>query len=298
MPIKVFYTDKQVADQGDQGFSAIKSPSAMKPKQIAAALENFQGIEFIAPNPISVNDLYRCHSKKYVDDILSLQASNGFGNKSPEIAQALMYTNGAMLDAARAATANSPTCALVSGFHHAGYDRWEGLGYFCTFNGLMATAFAILNEGNIDNVTIIDCDYHWGNGTDDILLHSKNNSAIKHITFGNQFYLPRQASEYLEYLSPGNYVERSLIANKCGLILYQAGADVHINDPYGGLFTTEEIATRDRLMFQMAKKLQIPIAWNLAGGYQIDKDGKIDEVIKIHLNTFIECQKVYGESRE
>lgn len=60
------------------------------------------------------------------------------------------------------------------------------------------------------------------------------------------------------------------------------------------VLTTEQIAERDNLMFSIAKRLNIPIAWDLAGGYQVDKDGRIDEVIKIHLNTFQECQKVFG----
>ena len=48
------------------------------------------------------------------------------------------------------------------------------------------------------------------------------------------------------------------------------------------------------MMFTIAKELKIPLAWNLAGGYQIEKDGSIDKVIEIHLNTFKAANEVYG----
>lgn len=51
---------------------------------------------------------------------------------------------------------------------------------------------------------------------------------------------------------------------------------------------------RDRRMFCIAKDLNIPIAWNLAGGYQIDADGSFRKVIDLHMNTFLAAKEVYG----
>jgi acetoin utilization deacetylase AcuC-like enzyme len=50
------------------------------------------------------------------------------------------------------------------------------------------------------------------------------------------------------------------------LLLYQAGADPHIDDPLGGFLTTDELAERDRIVFSVAKEIGIPVVWNLAGG--------------------------------
>jgi uncharacterized Fe-S radical SAM superfamily protein PflX len=50
---------------------------------------------------------------------------------------------------------------------------------------------------------------------------------------------------------------------------------------------------RDRKMFTIAKELRIPLAWNLAGGYQVEENGSIQKVIDLHLNTFKVCQEVY-----
>ena len=79
----------------------------------------------------------------------------------------------------------------------------------------------------------------------------------------------------------------------CDVILYQAGADPHINDPLGGWLTTEQLAERDQIVFTMAKRLGIPIAWNLAGGYQTDEDGGIRPVLDIHDNTMRICHETY-----
>ena len=295
--MKVFYSPKQVVDQGEQNLAGIiKSPSAMKPKYIAEAIKDFTYIELVEPNPVIIDDLKLCHEASYVDNVMNLVVENGFGCKSKEVNASLLYTNGAMLDAARAATANSPSCALVSGFHHAGYHGWKGLGYFCTFNGLIITAMKLLQE-HMSKITIIDCDMHWGNGTDNILsCKPELYRQIKHITFGKVFHSSNDADEYLNELTvdENGCVYSELAEYKPDVILYQAGADVHVNDPYGGIFNTEQIYERDLRIFRIAKSLNIPIAWNLAGGYQIEEDGSIDKVIEIHLNTFKACQEVYG----
>lgn len=289
--MKVFYSEKQVVDQGVQGFGYIKSPSAMKPKQLAKALESFPGIEFIEPNPVTRDDFKLCHAPEYVDGILDLEENNGFGNRSESVNQSLKYTNGAMYDAAVAATADSPTAALVAGFHHAGYSCWEGFGYFCTFNGLMLTAMKLVKSGR--RVAIVDCDMHDGNGTDDILKHFGYPTEIFHASFGKSYISPLHAQRYLNSMAEGGELEKKLIKHKSDVILYQAGADVHVKDPFGGIFETDQIYERDRRMFVIAKKLQIPLAWDLAGGYQIEPDGSIGKVLEIHLNTFRACQEVY-----
>jgi acetoin utilization deacetylase AcuC-like enzyme len=75
----------------------------------------------------------------------------------------------------------------------------------------------------------------------------------------------------------------------CDVILYQAGADPHIDDPLGGFLTTQQLRERDRLVFETANLLGVPIAWNLAGGYPANNDGDIQTVLDIHNNTMLEC---------
>ena len=76
----------------------------------------------------------------------------------------------------------------------------------------------------------------------------------------------------------------------CDVVLYQAGADPHIDDPLGGWLTIEQLRERDRLVFENAERFGLPIAWNLAGGYQ----SPLRKVLDIHDNTMLECVSVFG----
>jgi IMP dehydrogenase/GMP reductase len=77
------------------------------------------------------------------------------------------------------------------------------------------------------------------------------------------------------------------------LVLYQAGADPHQNDPLGGWMTTAELRERDALVFETARARGLPLVWNLAGGYQRDAQGGIAPVLEIHRNMALEHLRVY-----
>jgi acetoin utilization deacetylase AcuC-like enzyme len=72
-------------------------------------------------------------------------------------------------------------------------------------------------------------------------------------------------------------------------VLYQAGADIHVNDPLGGLLTTDQMRQRDRSVFANCARLRLPLVWNLAGGYRRDDKGGIEPVLALHRNTLTEC---------
>ena len=72
-------------------------------------------------------------------------------------------------------------------------------------------------------------------------------------------------------------------------VLYQAGADVHVDDPLGGVLTTEQMIERDQIVFEAARASEIPIAWNLAGGYQTP----LSKVVDLHVNTLRECVRSF-----
>ncbi|QKE37666.2 MAG: hypothetical protein HO273_02050 [Ferrovum myxofaciens] len=83
------------------------SPSAAKPAQVVDAWLNLHlPIKIIEPELISHIQIKLVHCADYVDNILNCLINNGFGNKLPEVALSLLYTNGAMLSAARGALHN------------------------------------------------------------------------------------------------------------------------------------------------------------------------------------------------
>ena len=57
----------------------------------------------------------------------------------------------------------------------------------------------------------------------------------------------------------------------------------------GGWLTDEQLAMRDRIVFEHCASRQLPVAWNLAGGYQ----EPLRKVLDIHDRTLRECLRVY-----
>lgn len=276
--LPVFYSDFMISDV--KSFS----PSSAKPKAVVASwLANQMPIELHAVTPVSDDVLKLAHCSSYVEGIFAGKELNGFGTKDPVVAQTCRYTVAAMIDAAREAICNGQVAiAPVAGFHHAGYA--DAFGY-CTFNGLVIAALVMQNEGLAKRVGILDLDVHEGDGTQQIIKQLNLDSLIVHHSLGYAVNpVPENAETYLASLPE---VLDSMMS--CDVILYQASADPHIDDPLGGFLTTEQLRERDRLVFALCKKLNIPIAWNIAGGYQKDADGGITQILNLHQATLEEC---------
>lgn len=264
------------------------SPSMYKPGELLAYLRK-RGYPMILHEPpaLTGEQLSLAHHPEFVDDVLDCREYNGFGDKDPDIAATLPYTSGSLLRAAELALEHGIAASFSSGFHHAHYERAGG---FCTFNGLIVAARLLHRVGLVSRLMIVDLDYHYGDGTDALIeLHSLD--YVRHETAGAYFGRPEQSEAYLDYVRD---VMASLQADPVDLILYQAGADVHVDDPLGGLLSTEEMALRDRLVFEHAHRIGIPIAWNLAGGYQRDENESIEPVLRLHEQTFRIAQEIYG----
>lgn len=290
--IPVFYTPKQ-AVPGLVHFS----PSAGKPAIVADALvaRHFP-VRVVGPRPLLFSELTRAHDARWVERILDGRASNGFGNRDLRVAHSLPYTSGSMLSAALAATPTLPAVSLSSGFHHAGWDHPSG---FCTLNGLMITALALLAQGKARRVAILDCDAHYGDGTDDILRRVSKSHSPKgaHCVPGGQILhrtVGRTGARHGAYIDKVRDFLVEIADFLPDVVLYQAGADPHECDPLGGYISTEEMRARDLMVFRLCKDFALPVAWNLAGGYQRGGATGIDPVLALHLNTFREACRVYG----
>lgn len=278
--IKVVYSTDMVSDS-----LRPLSPSARKPAIIADALAHqaHWPLEFVAPFPAAIDDLCRVHDCAFVEDVLGLRRPNGFGSVSESVARSLPYTSGACITSAKIALREGVSASLTSGFHHAGPNGGRA---FCTFNGLMVAAAQLLHEERVRRVAIVDCDYHYGDGTQAIIDAYGLGGQIDHLSFGKSYRKPHQADAYLDEVIG---LRARFREQRPDIILYQAGADTHVDDPLGGLLTTEQMRRRDREVFDLARALQIPVTWNLAGGYQVEPDGSIPRVVELHLNTFEEA---------
>lgn len=278
--LTVFFSPAMVAE------SESFSPSAKKPLQVVASWRKLRvTLDERKPDRATVEEFARAHDEKFVRDVLSLRTDNGFGNRSKAVAESLPWTTGAMRSAAMHAWKNKTAAvAPCSGFHHAGYAHVSG---FCTFNGLMVTA-AALHAAGAKKVGILDCDHHEGDGTEEIIGRLRATEWVDHFTAGASYSHERDVSRFFKAL-PG--ILRSMA--DCDVVLYQAGADPHINDPLGGWLTTDELRERDELVFDTFAEQGTPVAWNLAGGYQKEADGSIPKVLEIHDNTLLACAKAF-----
>lgn len=241
--------------------------SLSKPDRLMTLIE--PEIDFTyTPDPATAKDLYFIHSKEYVDGVLDGSVRNGFSNTRRDIADHALHTNGAFVMAAELAMEHGVAFAPVSGFHHANYSWGHG---FCTFNGLMLAALKLINEHYVDNVLILDFDGHTGDGTEDIIESLCLQRNIRHLTRRHNLHNAKQAVE----------LALSEIAKKPDIVFYQAGADSLDTDPFGaGYFSAEEWLKKDALIFEACRRLEVPIVWNLAGGY----DGT--HTIKMHYATW------------
>ena len=272
--IPVYYTPKQIS------CPATESPSPRKPAWVVADWQTRKmPIEIHEPLPLSIDELSIAHDRVYVEGVIACRLPNGFRGRQPDVAESLPWTTGSFLSAARAAIDNGlVACSPTSGFHHAGYC--SGFGY-CTFNGLMIAALQLKKEGKVHRVGILDCDQHYGNGTAEIINHL-GIDWIQH--YSKDYQMAACGSEFLNELP-------AIVQSFAGvdLLFYQAGADQHINDPLGGFLTTNQLRKRDEIVFSEARRMGIPVVWNLAGGYQKAHE----RVVEIHRNTMAACISEY-----
>ena len=272
--IDVYYSPKQISNP------ASYSKSPLKPAFVVADwIERDFPLRTVEPMPVSREQLALAHRRSYVDGVLDCLSPNGFLGRQADVAESLPWTSGSLLSAARCSLNNGlVACSPTSGFHHASYQ--SGFGY-CTFNGLLVAALTLRVEGKVKRVGILDCDQHYGDGSAEI-IEQLGVDWIRHVS--QEYGFASDAKRFFRQLPS---VMRDFA--DCDLLIYQAGADQHVSDPLGGFLTTAELAERDRIVFSMAKKIGIPVVWNLAGGYQ----DPLEKVLEIHRNTMAACVAEY-----
>jgi len=286
--MKVFYREEQTAKKNDSF-----SPSAIKPALVVESWKRIHPeMEIVSFEPATRAQLCKVHAPKYVDGVLSGRRQNGFGNNMKEVTHALPFVAGSMVAATlHALNTGETSFSPTSGAHHACYDHGGG---YCTFNFLALAAVEAYDAG-AQSVGIIDCDMHGGNGTADI-IERLGLYYVQHYSFGYDQTRPHRCGFADWFGAPNGMVETKTIAQwlkvftmnvqdimrTCDVVIYNAGADPHVDDPLGGALTSEELEVRDAIVFRAAKQFETPVAVSLAGGYQ----EPISKVVAIHNTTY------------
>ena len=285
--MKVFYNSKMSVDSGSY------SPSGSKPAAaVADWLARGLAVQIVDFEPATEADLCLAHNPKFVRQVLKGRSPNGHGNRRKAVTNSCRWTVGSLVAAAREALTETITCSPSSGFHHAGYAHD---GAYCTFNGMIVAARQMMIEGRVSKVGILDADMHYGDGTQDIIDVLNLHDEIKHWTFGSLVYDLNFHQD--ELLCAMGQALQAMKADGVELIIYQAGADPHKNDPLGGLMTSAEMRERDAFVFKECMAHGMPVVFDFAGGYQRDANGGIEPVLELHRATAEEAIRALAGAR-
>jgi acetoin utilization deacetylase AcuC-like enzyme len=236
-----------------------------------------------------------CHDKQYWGRLENLELSAAEIRKtgfplSRQLIQREITIAGGTVQAARFALEHGVAMNIAGGTHHAFTNRGEG---FCLLNDVAIAASVLLDEKLIDSALVVDLDVHQGNGTAEIFqsntnvftfsMHGKKNYPLHKECSDLDVELEDGISddEYLDLLNKHlNYLKENV---KSDFIFYQAGVDVLATDKLGRLgLSIQGCRERDRLVFDMAFQLNIPIVVTMGGGYS----ERIADIIEAHANTF------------
>lgn len=247
-----------------------------------------------------LSDIARAHAPEYIGAVMSggltREAQRLIGLPWSEVLalRARVVVGGAMA-AAREALVNGASGQLAGGTHHAHRDFGSG---FCVFNDLAVTALSLLAEGAVSRVAIVDLDVHQGDGNAAILggtpgvmvlsIHGARNFPFVKAASDIDVALPDGADDdaYLAALGPA--LER-VAAFRPQLVLYLSGADPLASDTLGRLdLTFAGMIARDRMVFEMARRLGAPVSVAIGGGYA----DPITDTVEAYANTFRAAREV------
>lgn len=280
-------------------FANTHTNSMEKLTSVANHLQNFDYIQLHEPSELNTQLLYQIHAPEYVDAVLNGESTKlatmaGFKPWNINLKNAILSVNAGQIKAAELAFQYGISANIAQGFHHAMHAFG---GSFCTFNGLALVAEYFKDK----RIFVLDCDQHVGDGTTDIARRMDNlfNYSIYGHPYGVDGHahaiahlIDRKKGCYAEYEQAIYDGFSQAIAWKADLIIYQAGMDCHQHDRFGSAwFSTALIEQRDELVFQLAKKNQIPLFFVLAGGYQ-----SLEKLVPLHVKTFEIAHRVYEQT--
>jgi acetoin utilization deacetylase AcuC-like enzyme len=289
MPPRLFYCDHYTIPLP----AGHKFPSA-KYRLLREMLEA-DGVYRLEPaQPASREAVEAAHDPVYVGGFLAGTLAPAIMRRvgfpwSPDLVQRTLASLGGTLGAAQDALRTGFGGNLAGGTHHA--FRAEGSG-FCVFNDLAVAILGLRQAGRIRRAAVVDLDVHQGDGTASIFRGDPDVLTLS-IHGRNNFPFRKQQSDIDMDLSDGTSDEQYLAALKTVLprvfefgpeiVFYQSGVDAMEGDRLGRLaLTLEGLKCRDRLVFEMCRRYELPVVITLGGGYA----EPVTRTVEAHANTF------------
>ncbi|MFT3972920.1 MAG: histone deacetylase [Amaricoccus sp.] len=239
---------------------------------------------FVGPAPASVAVVAAVHDRGYVERVAGCRMApdevRAIGLPGTEaVARRAFLSSAGTLLAARLALEHGIACNMAGGAHHAGPEGGAG---YCVFNDVAVAARALLDEGRVRRVAVVDADVHQGDGTARIFageervftlsLHAERNYPARKASSTLDFPLPDGLgdSEYLQVLEHGLRAAESFGPE---VVFYNAGVDPHGGDRLGRLALSDfGLRARERMVICWARARRVPVVGVLGGGYDDDPE--------------------------
>jgi histone deacetylase 11 len=242
--------------------------------------------QFLKPSSISEEQLRVVHSKDYLD---SLSCSEMIAHilEMPSLAYVpaalidwrvlapMRLASGGTLLTCKLALKHGIAINIGGGYHHAEKDRGGG---FCVYSDVPVAINVLRQEELIKKAMIVDTDAHQGNGFSNA---TRNDPSVFVVDFFDETIYPYPKVEETWSVpfpaqTPGNtylytladVLPKAVNQFKPDLIIHNAGSDVLATDPLSTFrLAVEDVNERDLYVAALGKKLGIPVAMVLAGGY-------------------------------
>ena len=266
------------------------------------------------PEEISDLDLLRVHSGEYLDSLKkpgnvariaemgALKFMPGF-LLDKKILKPMRYGVGGTVLACRLALQYGWSVNLSGGYHHAKAEQGEG---FCFYADIPIAVHMLWEQNPAMKIMIVDLDAHQGNGHEAIFrndprvfifdlyngdIYPKDYEAAEFIDLDLPIDSGAKDGEYLSLLK--NNLEAAVIQCSPDLIIYNAGTDIHENDPLGALgVSADGIIARDEHVFRTARNLNVPVAMVLSGGYAKESAGIIARSMENLLEKVLKADRM------
>jgi acetoin utilization deacetylase AcuC-like enzyme len=222
------------------------------------------------------------HNAAYVEALFNLSVDEeaqrriGFPVTERVLRRSRLASAGTLLTA-RLALQNGMASNTAGGSHHAHPGFGSG---FCVLNDVAIAARALLDDGTVEHVLVIDLDVHQGDGTAAIFaadprvttfsMHCEANFPVRKTPGSHDIGLPIGTGDdvYLDVLTQQLPL---LLAASPDLVFFNAGVDPHNQDKLGRLALTDAgLAQRDTLVAQACLHAGVPLATVMGGGYGPD----------------------------
>jgi acetoin utilization deacetylase AcuC-like enzyme len=219
---------------------------------------------------------------------------------TPAVVRRSWLAVGGTLLTARLALRHGLACHLAGGTHHAFAAAGSG---FCIFNDVAVAARALLAEGLVRRVLVVDLDVHQGDGTASLFAneprvftfsaHAERNFPLRKGCSDCDLPLPDGLEDGPYLAAVAGVLPDLLTQVRPDLVFYNAGVDPHRQDRLGRLCLSDlGLLQRERMVLELCLRQGVPVATVIGGGY--DALGPLVERLGLVVRAAAEMALLHG----